>query len=122
MASVTYTYRPACPTVSSIGRIGIHHQPTQLVITFEGTADPAKAESTSNYFVITSAGKTIPIVSATFNPATNAVTLIPAKRLNVHHHFQLSLVLPCPGKQTPETVIIPFGGKSSLIGFYNHHD
>jgi hypothetical protein len=120
MVSVTYTYRPACPTVSKIGRIGVHHQPTQLIVTFEGTVDPTKAETTSNYSVITSAGKTIPVDSATFNLATNSVTLIPAHRLNVHHHFRLSLVIPCPNEQTPETVIIPFGGKSSLIGFYNH--
>ena len=42
------------------------------------------------------------------------------RRLNVHHHFRLSLVIPCPNEQTGETVVIPFGGKRSLIGFYNH--
>jgi hypothetical protein len=120
MVSVTYTYRPACPTVSNIGRIGVHHERTQLIVTFEGPVDPTKAKTTSNYSVIASAGKRIPIHSAMFNPATNSVTLIPAQRLNVHYHFRLSLVIPCPNEQTPETVIIPFGGKSSLIGFYNH--
>ena len=119
--TVTYTYLPVCPSVVGIGRIGIHHQVTQLVVTFEGPVDATKAENPANYSVITRSGKTIPVKSATYNPATNSVTLIPARRLNVHHHFRLSLVIPCPNEQTGETVVIPFGGKQSLIGFYNHH-
>jgi hypothetical protein len=120
MVTVSYTYIPVCPTVSSIGRIGIHHQRTELIVTFEGPVDPAKAADADNYLVITAAGNRVPITTATYNPATNSVTLIPAQRLNVHHHFKLSLVIPCRNEQTGETVIIPFGGKSSLIGFHNH--
>ena len=119
--NVTYTYLPtACPTVSGIGRIGVHHQRTELVVTFDGVVDPAKAANPLDYEVIRPSGKTIPIKSATFNPATNAVTVIPAVKLNVHYHFKLSVVIPCPNEQTPETVIVPFGGKGSLIGFHNH--
>jgi hypothetical protein len=118
--SISYTYLPVCPTVVGIGRIGVHHQRTELIVTFDGTVDPTKAENPGNYSVITPAGKTIPIKSATYNPATNSVTLIPAIRLNVHHHFQLSLVIPCPNEVTGGTVVIPFGGKRSLIGFHNH--
>jgi hypothetical protein len=123
MGSVTigYTYVPVCPTVGGIGRIGIHHQPTQLVVTFDGPVDPTKAADPANYTVITLSGKLIPIKSATYNPATNSVTLIPERRLNVHHHFRLSVVLPCPNEVTGDTVIIPFGGRGSLIGFTNHH-
>jgi hypothetical protein len=123
--TVTYTYLPPtppptpCPTVASVGRIGVHHQRTELVVTFNGTVDPAKADNPANYSVITQSGKTIPIVSASFNPATNAVTLIPAHRLNVHDHYKLSLVLPCANDQTPETVVVPFGTKFDLIGFHN---
>jgi hypothetical protein len=118
--TVTYTFNQACPTVSGIGRIGVHHQRTELIVTFDGVVDPVKAANPDNYKVITPSGRTIPIKSATFNPATNAVTLIPAEKLNVHYHFRLSVVIPCPNEQTPETVIIPFGGKDSLIGFHNH--
>ncbi len=118
--TVTYTYLPVCLSVVGIGRIGLHHQPTQLIVTFEGPVDATKAENPGDYLVITRSGKTIPIKSATYNPATNSVTLIPARRLNVHHHFRLSLVIPCPNEQTGETVVIPFGGKRSLIGFSNH--
>ncbi len=59
-------------------------------------------------------------MSATFNPTTNSVTLQPARRLNVHLHFQLSVKLPCPNAESATPVLIPFGGRSSLIGFHNH--
>jgi hypothetical protein len=117
---VAYTYLPACPTVAGIGRIGLHHQPTKLVVTFDGPVDPAKADDTGNYAVIKNSGEKIAIKSAEFDPATNSVTLVPAVRLNVHYHFRLSVVLPCPNEQTGETVVVPFGGKGSLIGFQNH--
>lgn len=118
--TISFTYSTACPTVSSIGRIGIHRQQTRLVVTFAGPVDAAKADDTSNYSVITHSGKTIRIESATFNPATNAVTLVPARSLNVHYHFKLSVVIPCANPMTPGTVVFPFGGKQSLIGFHNH--
>jgi hypothetical protein len=118
--TVSYTYLPACPTVSGIGRIGVHHQRTELVVTFDGPVDPTKAADPNNYVVIKAPGNMIPIKSASFDPATNSVTLIPERRLNVHYHFRLKVVLPCPNEQTGETVIIPFGGKGSLIGFHNH--
>ena len=118
--TVTYSYMPVCPTVSGIGRIGVHHQHTKLVVTLSGPVDTTKADNPDNYSVMTRSGKTIPIKSATFNPATNSVTLVPERRLNVHYHFDLSLVIPCANEQTPQTVLVPFGGKRSLIGFHNH--
>jgi hypothetical protein len=90
-------------------------------VTFDGPVDPSEAADPGNYAVITRLGEHIPIESATYDPATNSVTLIPARRLNVHHHFRLSIVLPCPNDVAGETVIIPFGGRESLIGFMNHH-
>ena len=124
--TITYTYLPPippptpCPTVTGLGRIGVHHQRTELVVSFDGTVDPTKAENPSDYSVITRSGKTIPVKSASFDPETNSVTVIPARRLNVHYHFRLSLEIPCPNEQTGETVVIPFGSKRSLIGFHNH--
>ena len=118
--TVTYTYLPACPTVSGIGRIGVHHQRTLLVVTFDGPVDPAKAENPDDYSVIRPSGKTIPIKSATFDPATNAVTVIPARSAQRARPLQALGRAPCPNEQTGETVVIPFGGKRSLIGFHNH--
>jgi len=118
--TIAYTYVPECPTAVGVGRIGLHHQQTQLVVTYSGTVDPVLAENPNDYTVITRAGKKIPIVSATYNAATNSVTLIPAHRLNVHHHFVLSALPPCPDGQPGNAQLIPFGGKQSLIGFHNH--
>jgi hypothetical protein len=118
--TVSYTYQTVCPTVSGIGRIGVHHQRTLLVVSFDGPVDVTKAENRANYTVITGSGQRIPIRSATYNPATNSVTLYSSRRLNVHHHFRLSAVIPCANQMTPETVVIPFGSKYSLIGFHNH--
>jgi hypothetical protein len=118
--NVEYTYLPACPTVAGVGRIGVHHQQTKLVVDYDGPVDPAKAADPADYAVIERSGKKIAIKSATFNPATNSATVIPAVRLNVHLHFKLSVVLPCPNEQTGETVVVPFGGKRSLLGFRNH--
>jgi hypothetical protein len=118
--TVSYTYQTVCPTVSGIGRIGVHHQRTLLVVSFDGPVDVTKAENRANYSVITGSGQRIPIRSATYNPATNSVTLYSSRRLNVHYHFRLSVVIPCANEMTPETVVIPFGSKQSLIGFHNH--
>ena len=118
--NVAYTYLPACPTVAGIGRIGVHHQETKLVVTFNGPVDPAKAEIPVDYAVFKNSREKIPIKSATFDPIANSVTLVPARQLNVHYHFRLSVVLPCPNEVTGDTVIVPFGGKRSLIGFHNH--
>jgi hypothetical protein len=104
----------------SVGRIGLHHQPTQIVVTFSGVVNPTLAENPKNYEIFRRSGERIPIKSATYNPATNSVTLITAVRLNVHHHFRLSILLPCPPGMPTSTVIIHFGGKDSLIGFHNH--
>jgi hypothetical protein len=118
--TVTYTYMPVCPTVIGVGRIGVHHERTELVVTFQGVVDPTKAAGTGNYSVLTPSDKEIAIESASFDPATNEVTLLPEERLNVHDHYKLSVVLPCSNMQMSQTVVIPFGGKNSLIWFYNH--
>jgi hypothetical protein len=119
--TVSYSYQSVCPTFKSIGRIGVHHQETQLIVTFEGPVDVTKAENPNNYTVITSSGKQVRIKSAVFNPATNSVTLIPERRLNVHYRSKLSLVIPCANETMPQTIVVPFGSKYDLIGFTNHH-
>ena len=90
-----------------------------MVLSFVGTVDPARANLAANYFVTTANGQHIRIVSATFNPATNSVTLIPARNLNVHFRYDLSVALPCT-TGNGGTVVVPFGGRKSLGGFQNH--
>ena len=42
-----------CPVVINVQRFGIHQQPTQIVVTFNGPLDPAQAENINNYHVFT---------------------------------------------------------------------
>jgi len=116
--TVSYTYTPApCPTISRISRIGVHNQTTQLIVAFSGTVNPTLAENVNNYSIIASDGTKIAVVSAVYDATTNSVTLTPAKKLNAHYTFTLSATLPCT---TVMTVLVPFGGKPTLIGFVNH--
>ncbi len=119
--TIVYTFTPpATPMcqVSGLVRFGVHHQQTQLVVSFTGTVDPTLANNPANYSIVASNGARIPVVSATFDPASNTVTLIPARRLNAHYHFVLDLTLPCAGGTQ---VSVPFGGKASLGGFTGEH-
>ena len=72
--------------------------------------------------MITRTGRRVPIISATYDPATNSTTLRlrPSEQLNVHHRYRLAMTLPCPDGIPDEHVIIPFGRKYSLIGFHDH--
>jgi uncharacterized repeat protein (TIGR01451 family) len=119
-ATDTLTLTTPCPTVENIGRIGLHHQRTLLIVSFNGPVNTTLVEETGNYSVITRKGKRIPIVSAMYNSATNSVTLRPAVRLNVHHHFRLSVISACPNGEPGPTEVKRFGGLQSLIGFHNH--
>ncbi|GAC1468939.1 MAG: hypothetical protein NVSMB9_12130 [Isosphaeraceae bacterium] len=122
---VTITYDYICPTVLSVVRYGIHHQPTQLNLRFSGALNPADAQNVSNYTIIvpnrngnfTGPGvTTMPITSAVYDPRTMSVMLTTRKQLNVHHLFELRVQLPC----YPTPTIIEFGGRNSLGGFHNH--
>ncbi len=116
--TVSYTYIPApCPTISRISRTGVHNQATQLIITFSGTVNPTLAQNVNNYSIIASNGVKLGILSAVFNPATNSVTLTPATKLNAHFIYTLAATLPCANDGS---TVVPFGGKPTLIGFFNH--
>jgi hypothetical protein len=124
--SITYEYLPQCPAVVNLVRFGIHHQPTQLQLTFSGPLNPADATNTANYTIIapnahgsfTGPGiRVIPVIGAAYDANNNTVTLTTAVQLNVHHLFQLRITLPC-NNNIP--IVIEFGGKKSLGGFFLH--
>ncbi|MFM7132262.1 MAG: FG-GAP-like repeat-containing protein, partial [bacterium] len=74
----------AAPVVTNLVRYGYHAQPTTLVATFSQPLDATSAGNVANY-VLTSAGadgrfgtrddKNIPLASASYNTASNSVTL-----------------------------------------------
>jgi hypothetical protein len=124
--TVSYTYIPTplpppvpCPTVGRVGRIGLHHQRTLLIVPFSGVVNPTIANNPANYVLIRADGQRIRIISANYNPATNTVTLRPAHQLNVHHLFRLKFTLPCTSGPN-EKVTLHINRKYSLIGFHNH--
>ncbi len=122
--SVSYDYMPALPVPIKVLRIGVHRQKTQVIVLLSGSIDPATAQNTANYHIISPGPDrifgngddvNIPIASATYNARNNAVTLIPVVNLNIHKPYEL--VVQYPGQATP--TVIPFN-HTSLIGF-NYH-
>jgi hypothetical protein len=125
--TVVYDYIPMCPAVVSLVRFGIHHQPTQLQLTFSAPVNTTDLANTANYTVVvpnksgsfTGPGVTyVPIVKAIPNATGTMVTLITGRQLNVHQLFQLQIKLPC---NNGNTVVLEFGSKQSLGGFFNPH-
>ena len=55
MAQTLSHYLGQCPMVINVQRFGIHHQPTQIVVTFNGPLTPAEAENVNNYHLFTRA-------------------------------------------------------------------
>ena len=92
--------------------------------TFSGPINPTDAVNPANYTIIapnahgsfTGPGtRVIPVIAATYNPNANTVTLTTAVQLNVHHLYQLRVTLP-----PNNPIVIEFGGKRSLGGFFLH--
>jgi uncharacterized repeat protein (TIGR01451 family) len=80
--------------IASAQRMGIHGQPTTLLLRFGAPVDPAWAENTGNYHVVQLGGshRTIRFRSAVYDAATTTVTLRPFHRLNLHDLFRLTVV------------------------------
>lgn len=126
IVTITYEYIAQAPAVTGLIRYGIHHQPTQLVISFGGPLNPADASNAANYVIVAPnrsgsfngpGTTTIPVLSATYNPVNNTVAILPAMPLNVHRLFQLQITLP---SNNNNPIVVEFGGKRSLGGFYYH--
>ena len=88
------------PTIDGIGRFGVHMQPTRIVLTFSEALIPSTAQDLNNYRLV-GPGRDgrigpndftiIPIKSATYDPANNTVTLVPARSINVHYQYYLTV-------------------------------
>ena len=79
------------PSVVGLQRLGVHTQPTRLVVTFSQAMDPASAQNPGNYSLTDSNGQVIVIRSAVHNPTTRSVTLQPSTTLDVHRAYSLSV-------------------------------
>ncbi len=88
------------PTVTNLQRFGVHMQPTRIVLTFSEALKPATAQNLNNYRLVGPGAdgrigpnhfQTIPLRSATYDPATFTVTLVPVRELNVHIQYYLTV-------------------------------
>jgi streptogramin lyase len=79
------------PTVQSVARLGIHMQPTTLVLSFSGPLNAATAQDVANYQIVGPDGQAIAVQSAVYDSATDTVTLKPVHRLDLHKIYMLTV-------------------------------
>jgi hypothetical protein len=76
-----------------VQRFGFHTQPTTLVLTFSTALDPTSAEDVANYKLNEIHGKhvgrAIPIKAVVYDASAKTVTIEPAHRLSLFHHYRL---------------------------------
>jgi uncharacterized repeat protein (TIGR01451 family) len=80
------------PVVIGLQRVGVGHQPTRFVLTFNRPLDAARAQNIANYQIVLPtrwgrfwpiAGSKVPVVSASYNPSNFTVTLTLGSRINL---------------------------------------
>jgi uncharacterized repeat protein (TIGR01451 family) len=87
----------ALVTVDRLQRIGVHLQPTRLVLTFSGDLNATEALNLAHYRLIQvdrsrkPVGRSIALRSVKYDPTTNTVTLRTAHRINVHRQYELTI-------------------------------
>ena len=96
LASVATTVDQVPPTVVSLVRLGFHAQPTVLVLRFSEPLDPATAQDSGNYQLILIAHggrlrRPIRLSGAVYDATTQRVALLPARRLLLRFHYQLTV-------------------------------
>jgi hypothetical protein len=89
---------PLGPILTAIHRLGIHAQPTRVVLTFSEPLDPGTARRPASFGLVASGpdgrfgtkdDRRIRIRSADYDAATNTVTLSPARRLSVRQRYRI---------------------------------
>ncbi len=86
-----FTYTVNGPQVTSVQRYGYHSQPTYLVIYFNSALEPSTAKLVSNYEIVGPSGHVIKVKSATYNPTTDAVTLVLSQQLILRKNYRLTI-------------------------------
>ncbi len=98
-------YFGVCPSVVDLVRRGVHHQPAQVVLTFNAPLNATSAQNLSNYSLVASGhdqkfgtadDQPIPLQSAVYDPLQQTVTLTASRPLNVHGLYQVTANGFCP--------------------------
>ncbi len=80
------------PTIVSGLRVGRPMQPATIVITYSAEMNPGSVQDVNSYILKGPGGRTVAIASATYNPATNAVTLRTRRRLSFQTYYRLEIL------------------------------
>ncbi len=117
--SVTFALtNNAIPTVLALQRFGSHNLPTSLVLVFSTPLDPNRAQDLRNYQLIAPRrhGRAIALLSARYDPTTNAVTLTPARRLSLFESYRLTVNGTAPGGLASTAGVLLDGSRSGRPG------
>jgi hypothetical protein len=106
----------AGPTVLSVLRYGVHHQPTVLVLQFSKPLNPARAQDTGNYFILSHASRPNPVALAVYNPASQSVVLFPRRKIDIHHPAQLLVIGTAPNGLADTAGTLLNGAKTAQPG------
>ncbi|MGE3819045.1 MAG: Ig-like domain repeat protein [Isosphaeraceae bacterium] len=79
------------PRLIAVRRFGVHLTPTTLVLSFDRPLDAWRASNLVNYRLVDFRGRHVAIRSATYDPATQSVTLRPAALLSLHQRYHLTV-------------------------------
>jgi uncharacterized repeat protein (TIGR01451 family) len=101
--------------IASVHRMGMHGQPTTLVLNFGAPVDAAWAQNTDNYQLVQWGGShgAIRFKSASYAASTRTVTLRPIHRLNLHNLFRLTVLGPGTSEQTDPPGQLPNSSKTT---------
>jgi uncharacterized repeat protein (TIGR01451 family) len=82
------------PSVTAVHLLGPHRRATHLVLSFDHPLNPGRTQDLSNYQLVALAGsgRGARIKQAVHDSATQTVTLILARRLNLQKRFRLTVV------------------------------
>jgi hypothetical protein len=102
-ATIAWAAAPApAPRVVALHRLGVHWQPTRLVLAFSAALDPARAQDLRNYRLTALGpggrpGRRVPLGGAAYDPSGPTVTLLPRRRLALRRPYQLTVIGTPPG-------------------------
>jgi type VI secretion system secreted protein VgrG len=119
------TQPAVAPTETNTKRFGFHQQPTSLVLTFSAALNPTRAQTVSDYQIMTlggpgrggsNVGHVIAVSSAVYNPTADTVTLDLSERLDVHNQYQLTVEGTAPNGLTGATGLLLDGANNGKPG------
>ena len=90
------------------------------MLDFDQPLDPSTAQNVSNYVIIGPGGRRDRIRSAVYDPTTQTVTLHPARRVNVHHNYKLTVIGVGPHAVSDSQGLL-LDGKDTGIAGSNYH-